>query len=120
MLIYKLPVLILLPLRSLLVRIRIEYDSLAVVQHIVLLVQVDLCYLRHPLVQREHQVVLCEALAPPVPEEVTAHLKHHQLRLTVKTRGVRAPVGPRWVHIVEGLGPVVVVIDITTIVIVHF
>jgi hypothetical protein len=38
-----------------------EDDTLAKVKHIILLVKVDLCDLGHPLIQREHKVVLSEA-----------------------------------------------------------
>ena len=38
-----------------------EDDTLAKVKHIIFLVKVDLCDLGHPLIQREHKVVLSEA-----------------------------------------------------------
>jgi hypothetical protein len=47
-----------------------EYHTLAIIQNIILLVQVDFRDLWHPLIQVEHEVILCEASPPPVPEEV--------------------------------------------------
>ena len=38
-----------------------EYDSFAKVKHIILFVKVDLCNLGHPLIQREHEVILSKA-----------------------------------------------------------
>lgn len=58
-----------------------EDDSLAIVKHVILFVQVHLCYLWHLLIQREHQVVFGEAGATTVTEVVSGEHGHVGLGL---------------------------------------
>ena len=77
-----------IPLSLLFIRLFVrEDDPFAVVEHIVLLVEVDLRDLGHPFVQREHQVVLGEASPLPLAVHaiiLAARFQHQQVRLRVE------------------------------------